>query len=124
MKGAFLLAVAGAERPQAINCCSVKQDAAIIYPRYRCRGQRAVAAAFWNTSLAGLHQQNYCQLRIRPDHIWGRCENKFLEQEGVVAQPREMANFSVPLYSKTSPEIIRLAVMLYVRYPRTASIVQ
>jgi putative transposase len=27
-------------------------------------------------------------------------------------------------YFKTSPEIIRLAVMLYVRYPPTASIVQ
>ena len=34
-----------------------------------------------------------------------------------------MANFSAPLYFKTSPEIIRLAVMLYVRYPPFTSVI-
>ena len=47
----------------------------------------------------------------------GRCQSKFLEQGGAVAKPREMTQRSPFRYFKTSPEIIRLTVMLYVRYP-------
>jgi putative transposase len=49
--------------------------------------------------------------------IRGRCQSKFLEQGGAVAEPREMTQRSPFRYFKTSPEIIRLTVMLYVRYP-------
>ena len=45
------------------------------------------------------------------------CQRKILEAVRAVAKSRGMTKRSPFRYFKTSPEIIRLAVMLYVRYP-------
>ena len=49
--------------------------------------------------------------------VSGRCQSKLLERTHLAASPRMMTQRSPFRYFKTSPEIIRLAVMLYVRDP-------
>lgn len=63
-------------------------------------------------------------LRRRPGGFWTLCQParaEALSEENRVAglrgKPGSMSNARIFRYFKTSPEIIRLAVMMYVRYP-------
>jgi putative transposase len=48
--------------------------------------------------------------------VW-RCQSKILAREWAVAEPLILSKPSSFRYFKTGPEIIRLAVMMYVRFP-------
>ena len=52
----------------------------------------------------------------------GRCQSKLFERIDLAASPREVTQRSPFWNFKTSSEIIRLAVMLYVRYGLEAAV--
>lgn len=58
-------------------------------------------------------------IRLRHDAMLsaGLCQSKILARGDAVVEPLQMTKPSPFRYFKTSPEIIRLAVMIYVRFP-------